>query len=372
MPDLIKDTEAAIESSEFFGARKLLLTGRGATALMLLFETLGNVGGRVILPAIGCPSLLATSLLAGLTPVIVDVDSNLNIDPAEVRKVIKPGDIVLGVHIFGIPCSIEELAEICDENSAYLIEDVAQAVGGVTGNENRPLGTFGKASILSFAKGKILDTHGGGAVLTDDEKLYDALMEKIAKLPERPVDLTVKSIELRDTLTDAFDSARNINPDAASVWSDVYNRNPEIYSYSISDSEASWIKNQFEKFPKNVGDRIDGVRLYESRLDSGNIEFLEYPGTCVPYRFSFIMSNLSGSQTQELTEAIRNATPDGIHASNLYLPLHWLAPDLVVTNGCPRAEFAAVRVINLWLTDKIPTATVDIVREIISHYIQTP
>src|SRR3990172_5287760 len=145
MSDLIKNTEALIESSGFFGARKLILTGRGTTALMLLYETLESKSGRVILPAIGCPSLLATALLSGLQPVIVDVDSNLNIDPGEVKSVIKPGDIVLGVHIFGIPCRIEELEKICDENNAILIEDAAQAVGGVLEESNLPLGTFGKA-----------------------------------------------------------------------------------------------------------------------------------------------------------------------------------------------------------------------------------
>jgi len=359
-----------IESIGWFNSRKVILTGRGATALMLLYEILGKKTGRVILPAIGCPSLLATVLLSGLQPVIVDVDSNLNIEPGEVKRIIRPGDIVLGVHIFGIPCRIEELEKICDENNAILIEDAAQAVGGVLVESNRPLGTFGKASILSFAGGKILDTVGGGAILTHDPDLARALNQKAVNLPDRPNDISEKSKVIRDLSTNFFNDARKDNPDAASEWSKIYNLHPEIYYYSISDSEALSIRDSFEYFPENTVSRLDGVRLYESRLNFDGIRLLNYPDQCVPFRFSFIAEKLSGIQTQELTEKIRHATPRGIHASNLYLPLHWLAPDLVETPGCPNAEFAGTRIINLWLTDGFPARDIDILEKIISHYLK--
>jgi perosamine synthetase len=123
MLESVENTERFLKASGLFNRRQVLLVGRGATALMLLFEALSEPGGRIILPAIGCPSLLATVLLSGRKPVIVDVDRNLNIDPVRVREIVQPGDIVLAIHIYGIPCEIEELERICLEKNATLMED---------------------------------------------------------------------------------------------------------------------------------------------------------------------------------------------------------------------------------------------------------
>ncbi len=366
MSGVIKETENFVSASELFGGRRMILTGRGATALMMLFETLAPLGGRVILPAIACPSLLATVLLTGRRPVIIDVDRNLNIDPDRVREVIRPGDVVVAIHIFGIPCAIEELESICADNDAVLIEDAAQAIGGHVGS--RPVGSFGVASILSFAAGKILPTNGGGAILTDDENLYENLREEVRKLPNRPDDLADKCRKLRDVLTDIFNEARRDNSKAASVWAKVYDIHPEIYSYSINPVEAETIGSALADMQSLVEGRLDGVRLYEKHIQDDGIENLSYPDGCVPYRFTFIMKELIGSHVQDLTEAIRNARPDGVHVSNLYLPLNRLASELMETTSCHRAEFAGMRVMNLWLDDDIPERDVELVAGIIGKW----
>jgi dTDP-4-amino-4,6-dideoxygalactose transaminase len=345
----IAEAQTEIESLGIFGIRKTLLVGRGATALCVLYRTIAPDGGRVILPAIGCPSLLATALISNLKPVIVDVDRNLNIDPDEVKKIIQPGDIVLGVHIFGIPCQIQKLKSICEENYAFLIEDAAQAVGGSVGG--KPLGTFGDASILSFASGKILPTNGGGAILTDDENLYSKLVQTISTLPDRSNDFEKKSASLRNNLTDIFNRARLDNPDVASGWFEEFERAGDIYNYPIHSQEAGIIIEKIKELGRIRKSRIDGVTIYREALDLQGVEHIDYPVDCCPFRFSFILSGLSGTDVQKITDEIRL---DGMHASNLYLPLHWLAPDRVTTNGCPFAEYAGMRIINLWLNDGIP------------------
>jgi len=361
----ISETERFIRTSGLFGRREAFLTGRGATALMLLYETMGEPGGRVILPAIGCPSLLATVLLTDRKPVVVDVDRNLNIDPNRVKEIIRPGDIVLAVHIFGIPVDITGLEKICRENNALLIEDAAQAVGGRTGNGNLPLGTFGDASILSFAEGKIMPTHGGGLILTDDEKLSESLVGRIKNLPDRPRDLQRKSRDLRDALTVAFNRARRDNTDAASVWSSLLHEYRDIYSYKIEPDETVEIVNSLARIKEIAKSRRRGVDTYRKHLSKPGIECLDYPEGCSPFRFTFLLAGLDGSSVQEVTEAIRS---EGMHASNLYLPLHWLAPDEVENTGCPVAESAALRVINLWLENGIPERDAAIVAEIISKW----
>lgn len=361
----IEKAQAEIESLGIFGARKVLLTGRGATALSVLYRTIAPDGGRVILPAIGCPSLLATALISDMHPVIVDVDRNLNIDPDEVAGIIQPGDIVLAIHIFGIPCQIQKLEKICRENDAFLIEDAAQAVGGTV--DGKPVGTFGDASILSFAPGKILPTSGGGAILTSDESLYSNLVQGISMLPERPDDLSVRSKSLRDKLTEIFFCARLDNPSKASGWLDEFERAGDIYNYKINESEAEIIVEKIKSLDEIRKSRIEGVRIYREAIDIPGIEHLDYPETCCPFRFSFHIPELTGIELQSVTNEIRS---EEMHASNLYLPLHWLAPDRVSSVGCPNAEHAGLRIINLWLTDGIPARDAVRIKEILVKWLR--
>ncbi len=364
MPGVIENTQSLIESLKLFDDRRVLLTGRGATALCVLYRALAPLGGRVILPSIGCPSLLATAMFSGLEPVIVDVDRNLNIDPGKVDEVIREGDLVIGIHIFGIPCDVEKLEEICNRNGAIFIEDAAQSIGGYIAD--RQIGTFGKASILSFAGGKILPTNGGGAILIDDPKLYGLVSEEISKLPERPNNLALSASLLRDKLSDAFNMARMDDPGKASVWYDEYKFAGDIYNYSISDEEALKISDEIKKLGNIRDTRTNGVGIYREQLDFDSVECLDYPDKCCPYRFSFILSELTGTEVQNITNEIRAG---GMHASNLYLPLHWLAPGHVTVGECPNAEHAGIRIINLWLTDGIPERDAPRVRDIVVKWV---
>ncbi len=359
MSNPIRETERLLEDR--FERKRAFLVGRGATGLLLLYEALTPRGGRIILPAIACPSLLATALISGRQPVIVDVDRNLNIDILRADYHMREGDMVVGVHIFGIPCGITELEKRCAEKGAILIEDAAQAIGGKI--DGRMLGAFVNASLLSFASGKILPTNGGGAILTDDDTLIEKLKEAVAELPERPDDLAVRAKSLRDELTRALNEARRDNPDAASEWESLYNRYGSIYRYSIDPREAADIKRTIDDLENIAESRCSKLKWYHSRLDGLPFETLYYPDDCCPYRFSFIAPAAAGSDVQHFTELLRDA---GLHASNLYVPLHWLAPGKVENTGCARADYVGPRIINLWLDEQIDESHVEKAAEIMS------
>ena len=78
-----------------------------------------------------------------------------------------PGPI-LPVHVFGRPCRIEELGAIA-ERDWRLIEDACEALGSRLGD--RPLGSFGDASVFAFYPNKQITTGEGGMVVTDDPEL---------------------------------------------------------------------------------------------------------------------------------------------------------------------------------------------------------
>ena len=58
------------------------------------------------------------------------------------------------------------ILSIADEYKVAVIEDAAEALGSKL--NNKPCGSFGRLSILSFNGNKIITTSGGGALLSDN------------------------------------------------------------------------------------------------------------------------------------------------------------------------------------------------------------
>ena len=73
------------------------------------------------------------------------------------------------MHTFGHPCRIREIVELCDHYNIAVIEDAAEAFG--TKYFGQYAGTFGKVGVYSFNGNKIVTSGGGGAIVTNDQKL---------------------------------------------------------------------------------------------------------------------------------------------------------------------------------------------------------
>ncbi len=73
------------------------------------------------------------------------------------------------MHTFGLPLYIDKLVEVCDKYNIPVIEDAAESLGSYY--KGRHTGTFGKIGTFSFNGNKTVTSGGGGAIVTDDEKL---------------------------------------------------------------------------------------------------------------------------------------------------------------------------------------------------------
>ncbi|MEA1996607.1 MAG: DegT/DnrJ/EryC1/StrS family aminotransferase [Gemmatimonadota bacterium] len=156
------------------GVRFCLGTSSGTTALHLALAACGiGPGDEVITP---CNSFVATAeaiAQCGARPVFVDVDKEtLLIDPTLIEAAVTPRTrAIVPVHLYGCPTAMKPIMEIAQKYDLYLIEDAAQAHGASI--EGKGAGGFGHAGIFSFFPGKNLGALGdGGAVVTNDEKLY--------------------------------------------------------------------------------------------------------------------------------------------------------------------------------------------------------
>lgn len=73
------------------------------------------------------------------------------------------------MHTFGLPCRIDEIAEICNEWNITLIEDAAESLGSYY--KEKHTGVFGKIGTFSFNGNKTVTSGGGGALITNDDEI---------------------------------------------------------------------------------------------------------------------------------------------------------------------------------------------------------
>ncbi|MGI6523663.1 MAG: DegT/DnrJ/EryC1/StrS family aminotransferase [Christensenellales bacterium] len=108
-------------------------------------------------------------------PVFIDSEyESWNISPAALEKAFewakknnKMPKAVITVNLYGQACDYDAVCEICDRHHTPILEDAAESLGAKY--KNRPTGSFGKLSALSFNGNKIITTSGGGMLLSNDE-----------------------------------------------------------------------------------------------------------------------------------------------------------------------------------------------------------
>ena len=110
-------------------------------------------------------------------PVLVDSDPitwNINIDDIE-KKISKKTKAIMLPHIYGFPNNMNKILKICKKYSLYLIEDAAEMIGQKF--KGKPCGSFGDISTFSFYANKHITTGEGGAIFTNDKKIYEKLRQ---------------------------------------------------------------------------------------------------------------------------------------------------------------------------------------------------
>jgi len=166
---------AAIESwyRSRLGREYALAVSCGTAALICaMFGIDVGPGDEVIIPAYTYVATAAAVIAAGAVPVIAEVDSSLNMDPADLEQKITPHTkAIIPVHMRGIPCRMAEIMDVAERHNVLVVEDVAQSNGG--SYRGRDLGTFGKVGCYSFQQYKIITSGEGGLVVTDDQQIYD-------------------------------------------------------------------------------------------------------------------------------------------------------------------------------------------------------
>ncbi|HZM83214.1 MAG TPA: aminotransferase class I/II-fold pyridoxal phosphate-dependent enzyme [Candidatus Limnocylindrales bacterium] len=170
-----KETECGILEEElcrFFGCAHALAVSSGTAALALAIMASGVPRGSLIV----CPgfTFVATPsaiLLAGCRPFLAEVDEDLHLDLADLRRRWTPEiKAILAVHMRGFAADVKALNDLAAEKGVPLFEDAVPALGAEL--DGRKLGTFGLAGGFSTQSDKSLNSGEGGFLVTDDDTLF--------------------------------------------------------------------------------------------------------------------------------------------------------------------------------------------------------
>jgi dTDP-4-amino-4,6-dideoxygalactose transaminase len=157
---------------EKLGVKHVLAVNSGTSALIAALVGAGiGPGDEVLVPAYTWVSTAIAPLAVGAVPVLVDINESLTIDPEDIRRKITPyTKAIIPVHMLNLACDMDAITAIAKQFNLRVIEDACQAVG-VT-YKGRRVGTIGEAGAFSFNQHKNLTAGEGGAVLTNDDRIF--------------------------------------------------------------------------------------------------------------------------------------------------------------------------------------------------------
>ncbi|MBP1872984.1 8-amino-3,8-dideoxy-alpha-D-manno-octulosonate transaminase [Ensifer adhaerens] len=165
-------TRFEADFSAKFGVEHVLTVSSGTGALIAALAAAGvGPGDEVLVPAYTWIATAGAALAVGAVPIIVEIDETLTMDPADILRKITPYTrAIIPVHMANMVCDMERIMQIARDHGLIVVEDACQAVGlpykGVR------VGTIGDAGAFSFNQFKNINIGEGGAVVTNDPRLF--------------------------------------------------------------------------------------------------------------------------------------------------------------------------------------------------------
>ncbi|MGL4231294.1 MAG: DegT/DnrJ/EryC1/StrS family aminotransferase [Casimicrobium sp.] len=156
----------------------LLLFNNGSQALTTALRAL-DVRGEAITTPFTFPATPHCIEWAGAIPIFADIDPRyMTLDPEAVEAAITPRtEAIVAVHVYGIACDVDALQTIATKHGLALIYDAAHAFGVRVGD--RPIHSYGDATMFSFHPTKLFHTgEGGGLVLRDRKVEANAILQR--------------------------------------------------------------------------------------------------------------------------------------------------------------------------------------------------
>jgi perosamine synthetase len=160
--------------SQFLDVKYATSVCNGTVALHLALISLGiGPEDEVIVPTFTYIASVNAISYVGAKPIFVDSrKDSWQIDIDDIKnKISSKTKAILAVHLYGHPCDLDGIINICKDKNIFLIEDCAESLGSLYNNQK--VGTFGDIATFSFYGNKTITTGEGGMVVTNDKTLYE-------------------------------------------------------------------------------------------------------------------------------------------------------------------------------------------------------
>jgi aminotransferase in exopolysaccharide biosynthesis len=192
------------ELARLTGAKRAVAVVNGTAALQVALRLAGvKAGDEVLMPSLSFVATANAARYLGAIPHFVDChEQTLGVDPLALRDWLNRTTecgadgtcnratgrrlaALVPMHTFGHPCDLDALLAVAHDFRMPLVEDAAESLG--SSYHGRHTGTFGLLGAVSFNGNKVITTGGGGAILTNDDKLADFAkhLTTTAKVPHR-------------------------------------------------------------------------------------------------------------------------------------------------------------------------------------------
>ncbi|EPY2271656.1 DegT/DnrJ/EryC1/StrS family aminotransferase [Clostridium sporogenes] len=162
------------ELEEYLGVKHIILLSNGTIALQVAYRAL-ELEGEVITTPFSFVATTSTLAWERLSPKFIDIDKEtFNIDYTKIEEAItKNTSAIVPVHVFGNPCEVEKIDEIAKKSNLKVIYDAAHAFG--VNYKGKSILNYGDISTMSFHSTKVFHTIEGGAIIVNNDELYNKI-----------------------------------------------------------------------------------------------------------------------------------------------------------------------------------------------------
>jgi perosamine synthetase len=177
---------------EIVNSRYVVSVSNGTVGLFISLKSIGiKKNEEILLPAVSFVATANAVAQCDAIPHFVDIENRTNgIDAVKLEKYLLRNTFkrngycfnkktnrriraIIPVHVFGHPCEIEKIIKLSKKFNITVIEDAAEAIGSYY--KKKHVGNFGELGVLSFNGNKIATSGGGGAIITNNKKLYNKI-----------------------------------------------------------------------------------------------------------------------------------------------------------------------------------------------------
>jgi dTDP-4-amino-4,6-dideoxygalactose transaminase len=324
------------EFAKYVAAPHAQAVNSATAGLHLALAALGiGPGDEVITTPLTFCATVNVIFHVGAKPVLADIGTDGNIDPASIASRITPRTkAIMPVHMTGLPCDMDAIWALAKKHNLAVIEDAAHAAGAhykgfPVGAGNPETGGRSDAVVFSFYATKNLTTGEGGMITTHNAELADSL----------------KVLCLHGISKNAW----NRYSDKGSWYYEVLRSG---FKYNLTDIQSSIGIHQLRRLEDFTESRARIVATYNEAF--GEMEEFELPADKQDCRHAWHLYALRLNLDKlEISRAdfINELTSRGIGTSVHFIPvpLHpFFAPyaDLP-ENRCPRALELYPRLVSL-------------------------